>query len=195
MKNFPVSEPEKSNEPITNMSKLDHALAYAARGFPVFPLHSVREGRCSCGKESCKRNQWGKHPRTAHGLKDATTDEAQIRRWWTEWPDANVGIRTGLIDNGEYRGFYLFVLDVDTDERKGKQGATSFARLTDGREPLFAIEAKSGSGGHHHYLLCVKPFASRNSRLVDSSGNMLPGLDIKCKDGYIIAPPSNHESG
>jgi hypothetical protein len=24
---------------------------------------------------------------------------------------------------------------------------------------------------------------------------MLPGLDIKCKDGYIIAPPSNHESG
>ena len=34
----------------------------------------------------------GKHPRTEHGLSDATTDEAQIRKWWTDvalrptWP-------------------------------------------------------------------------------------------------------------
>ena len=43
-------------------------------------------------------------------LKDwptlATTDEATIRRWWTEDPTANIGLATGKASD-------LFVLDVD----------------------------------------------------------------------------------
>ncbi len=57
------------------------ALDYAARGWPVFPLHNPRAGGgCSCRKADC--NQIGKHPRTEHGVKDATTDTATIRGWW-----------------------------------------------------------------------------------------------------------------
>src|SRR5258708_4431274 len=59
-------------------SPLEYALAYARVGFAVFP---------------CRPR--GKEPITKHGFKDATRDEAQIRKWWTRWPDANIGIATG----------------------------------------------------------------------------------------------------
>ena len=81
----------------TNLHK-ETALAYAARGWHVFPLYTVRKGNierffCTCGKALC--DSPGKHPRTPHGLKDATTDPAEIGRYWVMWPEANVGIATG----------------------------------------------------------------------------------------------------
>ena len=63
--------------PTPNM--LDSALAYAGRGYPVFPLHGrTAEGACSCGKSDCASPC--KHPRTSHGLKEATIDAATIRQ-------------------------------------------------------------------------------------------------------------------
>lgn len=59
-------------QPLVTM--LDHALAYAQRGYEVLPLD-------------------GKTPRTSRGFYDATTDEATIRRWWAWWPEANIGCR------------------------------------------------------------------------------------------------------
>jgi len=44
----------------------------AERGWPVLPLHSVRDGRCTYGRADCRSP--GKHPRTAHSLKNAMTD-------------------------------------------------------------------------------------------------------------------------
>lgn len=44
----------------------------------------------------------GKHPRIRNGL----TDEAIIRRWWNQWPEANIGVVTG-------RESGLIVLDID----------------------------------------------------------------------------------
>jgi Bifunctional DNA primase/polymerase, N-terminal len=63
---------------------LDAALSYAHRGWHVFPVHGVVEGRCSCGTLACPNA--GKHPRIRHGVHEATTDEAAIRQWWTRWP-------------------------------------------------------------------------------------------------------------
>jgi hypothetical protein len=31
-------------------------------------------------------------PRIAGGFKNATSDEAKIRKWWQKWPDANIGV-------------------------------------------------------------------------------------------------------
>src|SRR5947209_18345660 len=83
---------------------LEAALAYARRGWAVFPTHTMRGDRCSCGSNGCTSP--AKHPHTKQGLKEATTDEAQIREWWKRWRDANVGVATG-----ETSGFV--VLDVD----------------------------------------------------------------------------------
>jgi hypothetical protein len=58
---------------------LDAALSYAQRGWRVFPLHTPNGRGCSCGNPMC--GDTGKHPRTLHGLNDATTDKAQIHTW------------------------------------------------------------------------------------------------------------------
>src|ERR1051325_8299545 len=78
------------------------ALEYATQEWPVIPLHTMREGRCTCGAASCKSP--GKHPRTPNGLRDATIELATVQDWWRRWPDANVGLRTGEA---------FTVLDVD----------------------------------------------------------------------------------
>jgi hypothetical protein len=88
---------------------LEAALAYARDGLHVFPLHDAdagAAGACSCGRSDC--HSAGKHPRTGHGHRDASTDPQQIRRWWAMWPDANIGIASG--ESG------LVVIDVDVEE-------------------------------------------------------------------------------
>src|SRR5262245_9398934 len=118
---------------------LQAALGYARRGWCVLPLHTVMDGMCSCGKAGCDRP--GKHPRTRHGSKDATTDEATIRGWWAAWPSANVGIATGP-DSG------LFMVGPD-----GQEGVAALAELERQHGPLpLTPKACSGSGtGKHHY--------------------------------------------
>lgn len=72
----------------TENPRLLAALGYVQRGWPVLPLHSPASQPyglgCSCGRSGC--SAVGKHPRTAHGLKDAATDPATIRGWWRQWP-------------------------------------------------------------------------------------------------------------
>jgi len=59
------------------------AQSYSSRGLLVVPMHSIRDGKCSCPKgDDCDRP--GKHPITRHGVNDATTDHEQIDKWWTE---------------------------------------------------------------------------------------------------------------
>src|SRR5690554_6594750 len=77
--------------PVTN---LDFALAYASLGWHVFPCHYITEGlACSCGNENCKSP--GKHPFSQlvpRGQDHATTDETQIRSWWSRQSRANIAI-------------------------------------------------------------------------------------------------------
>jgi len=77
--------------------RLECALRYISQGWPVLVLHNLTDqGTCSCGKPNDAPNHKpGKHPRTPHGVKDATTDERRMRAWLSKWPEANIGIRTG----------------------------------------------------------------------------------------------------
>ena len=65
---------------------LDQLFYLAERKYRVFPCWSFANGGCTCSNAQC--NNIAKHPATRHGCKDATTDEAQIRRWVTEYPTA-----------------------------------------------------------------------------------------------------------
>ena len=151
------------------------ALAYARRGWPVFPIHSARDGQCSCGHAGC--SSIGKHPRTVHGLKDATTDELRIREWWSQWPDANVGIITGAKSG-------LVILDIDP--RNGGDDSLADLERTQGLLPK-TIESLTGGGGQH--LFFQHPGGSIKSNA------LAEGIDIKADGGYVVAPPSSHRSG
>lgn len=154
------------------------ALGYAARGWAVFPVHSIRrQGTiCTCGNRAC--GSPGKHPRTPNGLKDASLDPAVIRGWWQRWPDAGVAVATG-------RG--LAVIDVDV--HKGGDDALVDARRALGELPD-TVEVVTGSGGRHIYLSVPEGVSVRCS-----AGQLGAGLDVRGDGGYVVAPPSLHQSG
>jgi hypothetical protein len=162
---------ERENE---SPDMLHAALVYAREGLPVFPLHSITEsGKCTCGKEC---GAPGKHPRTARGFLDATTDERQVQKWWTLHPSANIGIATG-----ERSG----IVAVDVDPRNG--GNETLARLEAEHGALPATRTTKTGGDGKHFIYR----ASGNIR-----GKKLgDGIDFKADGGYIVAPPSNHVSG
>jgi len=145
---------------------LKHAIAYARRGFAVFPCHNIEsDGECSCGKLQCASA--GKHPRYKDWQKDATIDEIQIRRWWSEYPDSNVGVACGAKSK-------LTVLDVDGDV--GRQTLRQL-ELDNGELPETPI-AITGSGGAHYYFQHV-PGLSNAVRFAE-------GLDIRTDGGLVV---------
>jgi hypothetical protein len=145
------------------------ALEYAAAGMPVLPLHTpVSSTACSC-RRPC--DSVGKHPRLLHGLRDATTDPAQVRQWWAMWPQANVGVVTGVV---------MDVCDIDSEE-----GLQALLDLL-GDAAFTGPTVATGSGGWHVWLG------------VTGLGNrvgMLPGVDWRGTGGYVVAPPSLHATG
>lgn len=150
------------------------ALEYARLGWPALPLHSVVEGRCSCGKPSC--GSPGKHPRTRHGMKDASVNDVQIESWWNGWPDANIGVKTGASPG-------TIVLDIDP--RNGGTGSLAELEAEYGELPP-TVEAITGGGGRH--LVFQHPGGK-------CAGELAPGIDVKGDGGYIVVTPSTHVSG
>ncbi|MCR9272545.1 MULTISPECIES: bifunctional DNA primase/polymerase [Mameliella] len=161
------------------MTMMLKALEYAQRGWAVFPVHGIVDGRCTCGSDDCKSP--GKHPVFPGGFKNATTDGETIRDWWSQVPDANVAIATG-----EASG--IFVLDVDIGA--DKSGERSLAELEEriGRLPAEAV-VRTGSGGLHFY------FAMPSAPIRSSASRLGLNLDVRGTGGYVVAPPSKHISG
>ena len=86
------------------MSVLDVALANAAAGRHVFPVHGVTgDGDCTCSEPRCSSP--GKHPTLRRGHLDATTNSDTIRAWSERSAGENLGWSL------ERSGF--FVLDMD----------------------------------------------------------------------------------
>lgn len=157
---------------------LQYALEYAARGWYVFPLHSIENGACTCGKANC--SDAGKHPRTSRGVRDATIDPKKIAEWWgTNAPPSNIGIATGEDSN-------ITVIDVDVGE--GKYGAETWAQATKEKGEPDTLIAQTGGGGMH-------VFFQYNSALKTATNVLGPDVDCRNDGGYIIAPPSLHRSG
>ncbi len=167
----------KEMNAMNNDLLLSAALDYAKRGFSVLPLHSPifdeDAVRCSCGNTSeDHRKHIGKHPRTPHGFKDATTDAEKIRRWWTDYPDANIGIATGKVSG-------IWVADYDP---RSSEGERSYIERFGPQSTPHTLTG--GLGGHFLYAYHD-----------DLPKGGIKGIDIKSDGGYIVAPPSRHFSG
>jgi len=154
------------------------ALDYAARGWPVLPLHSILDGRCTCDKLDC--DSPAKHPWTPHGLKDATTDPSTIASWWRTKPNANVGMVTGT-PSGR--------IVIDVDPRHGGDVGLEDLLVQHGSLPE-TVEALTGGGGRHIHL---KHPGGEVKNIPD--GKLAPGVGLKADGGYVVAPPSLHYTG
>jgi len=154
------------------------AIWYVGQGWAVFPLHSVRNGQCTCGVTDCADT--GKHPRVQRGAKEASKDLAKIGEWFgAAAPLSNIGIVTGLISS-------MTVVDIDIGP--GKVGGETWAELIASAGEPDTLTARTGSGGAH-------VFFAYNSSLKTSSNTLGKGVDVRNDGGYVVAAPSRHRSG
>lgn len=150
-----------SAQPTDRNALLTAALAYAELGWAVFPL-----------SPATKKPLAG-----SRGFKDASNDPEQIRAWWTERPDANIGIATGAVSG-------ISVLDVDEKKWEDKHGNDTLAALTAEYGVLpTTLTQKTWSGGLQ-IVFAYSPHAAQGA------GNYGPDLDGRNDGGYIVAPPS-----
>jgi hypothetical protein len=155
------------------------ALAYAGRGIPVYPVHWPRPGwggaslACSCSRGAgCNRP--AKHPLVRHGIHDASIDPAQLEDWWQRWPQANLGLATGIIFDA-----------LDVDGPAGLAALGQLARTVDLRLP--GPRVATGGGGWHHWF--------RPTGLGNRPPRGLAHVDWRGIGGCVLAPPSRHVSG
>ena len=158
---------------------LDAALGYAARGIPVYPVHWPRRSSggaslaCSSRRgAACDRP--AKHPLVRHGIHDATTEVAQLERWWRRWPQANLGLATGIIFDA---------LDID-----GAVGLAALRQLAPAADPWLPGPVVRTGGGGWHYWFASTGLGNRPPRGVSH-------VDWRGIGGCVLAPPSQHASG
>ena len=164
-------------EELTPSPLLLAAIGYADKGWKVFPLHTPNlDGTCSCMKSRCP--DVGKHPRTEHGVKAATTELETINQWWTWWPQANIGIATGSTSG-------IVVIDIDGD----RGGIESWQEFQDMHGRIETLASTTGAG-LHLYLICPSGVS-----LKSISNGLGRGIDVKAEGGYVVAPPSLHWNG
>lgn len=139
---------------------LTAALEYARSGVPVFPCVPL-----------------AKAPLTPRGFKDASTNPAQIDRWWRWQPEANIGLVTGAARSS------IDILDIDVHPGG------------DGFEALHAAEqagligswsriVRSPSGGLHVV------FPANNAPQQRSWAVPSAHVDFLADGSYVLAPPS-----
>lgn len=198
---------------------LDHALAFAAQGFPVFPANPAQ-----------KPAPWSKAPHlpgeSAKGAKDgghwlASRDEGTIRGWWKRWPKALIGFPTGLRSR-------CIVVDLDPKEHSTKAMLAALTRFCgqireidpETGEIVEPVIARTQSGGLHLYFAWPEEavFAEVAENLtklglpvkstIGSPTNLfkrflrdrecpeeLAHIDVRGEGGYVIAPPSEMVDG
>lgn len=142
---------------------LEAALHLASLGYRVFPVNRKKQPLAG-----------------SNGCKDATTDEQQIRKWFTRDMGWQLAVATGID---------LFVLDLDC--KNGHDGIASLHTLEAKYEELpYGPRVITPSGGQHWWF--------RYDPLLDlrcSVGVLGDGIDVRAEGGYVVVPTSVIESG
>jgi len=133
---------------------LGAALEYLENGFYVFPLMPKT-----------------KIPLTQNGFKDASNDPKQIKSWYRQYPNANIGIATGEISG-------LLVIDLD-----GKELPKEWPLMSG------ALKVKTSRGWHFYFKY---PEGQNIASRIKVNGH---NIDVRANGGYIVAPPSIHPDG
>ena len=146
---------------------LNAALEYASKGWSVIPI----------SRDKKPLIQW----KTA--TREQLTNPDNIKKWWSQYPAANVAIVTGKRSGG------LVVIDLDVDDEKGIDGKDSLKEWCD-QNYIYDIEScatvATGRGGQHLYFQSDYTYHNQVGCLV--------GVDIRAEGGCVVAPPSIHGS-
>jgi hypothetical protein len=148
---------------------LTAALALAAQGFAVFPVHS--------GGAKVKQ------PVEAFGWKKISTTEAgAVDRLWRRNPSAGVAIdlaKSGLIV-------------IDADRHGAHDGVAAFGQLMadHGHDPDSGPIVETPNSGCHLYFRQWPGEALGNAR-----GSLPAGIDVRGAGGYVVAPGTVLEDG
>lgn len=161
---------------------LDNALRAASLGYAVAPTTINKIPAIPSPHEkghSCK----GQCGQPGHGVYDATTDAAHVRRLFQLAPKA-VGYLVAC-------GGRLVGLDIDV--KNGVNGYETLARL--GREhgfevPRITTTVFTPTGGAHLWMTVLEGVTVSNS-----VGRLGPGLDVRGTGGYLVGPGSIGRSG
>lgn len=147
--------------------RLEGALAFARRGWPVFPVSQ------------------DKLPAVKKWEQKATTDETQIRKWFESVAlgGCNFGFPPGRAG----------IVVIDTDRGKVRKGETVDGEdslreyLLDSAEGIpRTFQVRTPSGGIHRYY-AASDLKSRNG--------LFPAVDVKTNGGYVVIPGSQTEKG
>lgn len=161
--NIPLSALEKNkniNQILETHNFLNNAVLYSKMDIKTFPI-----------------KKQGKSPLCQNGFKSATTDLTTLQNWNKQFPDCNIGIPTGSINN-------IFVVDVD-----GEIGAKSLAMLEEKHDKLNAPTVSTGKGKHLYFKM------PEDIEINSSVSKIADHIDIRGNGGYVVAPPSIHENG
>ena len=146
------------------------ALALVERGIQVLPLCWPVDGACGCGRGHVGRDI-GKVPLLDAGWHKEPSPPDDVRKWWTRWPHANIGVRL------EHSGLAV----IDTDSPEAEAEAQGLGLHT-------GAVVSTGRGRHHYHLLGSSTPGRKTGK--GKSGH----IDVLAK-GFVVAPPSVHESG
>jgi hypothetical protein len=181
-----------------NSRLAEAALAYAARGWAVFPLApggklpAIPAAHPGDQSSACR----GECGRFGHGVHDATTDVGVIARWWAHCPHANIGVSCGRAS--------LVVLDLDVS-KPGREtpppewhlpgvtcGADVLAVLAEragARLPTETYTVRTGRGGLHLYF-AAPPDAQFGNTAADQGNGIGWCVDTRAAGGYVVAAGS-----
>ena len=122
----------------------------------TFALKYLKSGKSviPCGKDKKPLISWIE-------FQKRLPTEAEIEKWWTDYPNANIGLVTGKIS-----GISVVDCDLGSDYTKFPETTT----------------IKTGSGGYHLY------YAYREG--LGNKAGVMPHVDIRSDGGFVLAYPS-----
>lgn len=143
-------------------SKLEHALKLARMGFHIFPI---------------KENK--KAPALFKNWPEIATNSADtITKWWTKFPNANIGISTTKYNGGTP------IVGIDVDNKNDKKGSEEILKLElQGKYFPKTFSQKTPTGGEHLIYIADQKYKNGVDKLAT-------GLDIRGSGGYLLGAGS-----
>ncbi len=132
--------------------------------------------------DCCPVQARDKIPLVKEWQKVATSNLDQLEAWATQFPGCNWGLATGPGSG---------VVAVDVDGVKGRASLGDLERQGLTLPPTLTVATGHADGGEHRYYRMPPGVLIRN----DQSGKIAPHIDVRGEGGYVVTPPSTHETG